>query len=72
MTVDECLELLQHMKKEDGGDTVIGTATDVTDELYFFDTKIRGLDGRWKHKKAIQYDIKFVSSEMVLDDGEKS
>ena len=71
ITIDEVIHFLQVMKEESGGNTIIGTATDVTEELKFFDTKVRGWDGMWKHKKVIKYDIKkLVSSEMVMKEEE--
>ena len=71
ITIDEVIHFLQVMKEESGGNTIIGTATDVTEELKFCDTKVRGWDGMWKHKKVIQYDIKkLVSSEMVMKEEE--
>lgn len=70
ITIDEFIHVLQTMKEESGGNTIIGTATDVTEELKFFDTKIRGWDGVWKHNRAIQYSTKLVSSEMVMRDEE--
>ena len=71
ITIDEFIHVLQVMKEESGGDTIIGTATDVTEELKFLDTKVRGWDGMWKHKKAIRYDTKLISSEMVMKEEEE-
>lgn len=70
VTIDEFIQVLQAMKEESGGNIIIGTAIDVTNELKFFDTKLKGWDGVWKHKKAIQYNTKLISSEMVMRDEE--
>lgn len=66
ITIDEFIHILQVMKEESGGNTIIGTATDVTEELKFFDTKVR----RRIHLLQLHGILRGTASEMVMKEEE--